>query len=218
MSRKGKRRRDESRRRHTAGAPGPTKPEVAGEQPAEHPARPARPTRARDRSSGRPRVSGRQIQTLAWTAGGLGVIGAIAVFVFLIVTSGSSSSGAPEPSATEDPRVAGLEVDASFNVEARGAESGSTYVPDTITAKAGDVIELVVTNNGTVSHNMRVSGPNKVFDVDTSGDKGDDFEMPPRVIEPGKTERLKVKIDQPGSYPFRCDFHPIDQKGTLILQ
>jgi len=103
-------------------------------------------------------------------------------------------------------------------VSGHGAESGSFYAPDTITATAGDVIAITVRNTGTVSHNMRVSGPNKVYDVDTSGEKGDDFEMPPNVIKPGESETLVVKIDEPGTYPFRCDFHPLDQTGNLILE
>jgi hypothetical protein len=41
--------------------------------------------------------------------------------------------------------------------------------------------------------------------------------MPPNVIKPGDSERLIVKIDEPGTYPFRCDFHPQYQKGTLVL-
>ena len=76
----------------------------------------------------------------------------------------------------------------------------------------------MVKNTGTVSHNLRVSGPNKIYDLETTGKKGDDFEMPPNTILPGKTQRLVVKIDEPGSYPFHCDFHPQYQKGTLILE
>jgi uncharacterized cupredoxin-like copper-binding protein len=41
--------------------------------------------------------------------------------------------------------------------------------------------------------------------------------MPPNVIQPGETERLLVKIDQAGTYSFRCDFHPQYQTGNLVL-
>ena len=139
------------------------------------------------------------------------VIGAVVVAV-LILTSGSSGSSVPKVERTPDPRVAGQTPTATFDIEARGAESGSFYAPDTITATAGDVIAITVRNTGTVSHNMRVSGPDKEYDT------ADDFEMPPNVIKPGESETLVVKIDEPGTYPFRCDFHPLDQKGNLILE
>jgi uncharacterized cupredoxin-like copper-binding protein len=145
----------------------------------------------------------------------------VGIVAFLILSSGGSSGdSAGSPSATPDPRVAGLAPDVSFEIEAgdRGQGSSDSYFsPTEVQGTAGDVIELVVTNTGTVSHNLRVSGPNGDYDVDTSGTKGDDFEMPPNVIMPGNTERLLVKIDQPGTYPFRCDFHPQYQTGNLVL-
>jgi len=148
------------------------------------------------------------------------VVGGV-VLAVLILTSGSSGGGGAKLQVTPDPRVAGKTPTASFNIEASDRGQGSSdsfYNPTEIRAKAGDVIELVVKNTGTVSHNLRVSGPNKIFDLDTTGKKGDDFEMPPNTVLPGKTERLVVKIDKPGASPFRCDFHPQYQKGTLILE
>jgi len=166
------------------------------------------------------RVSG--VRVSGWMIGLPVVVGGIVVVAVLILTSGSSGGGGgPDRTPTPDPRVAGQTPTASFNIEASDKGQGSSdsfYSPAEIRAKAGDVIELVVKNTGTVSHNLRVSGPNKKFDVDTSGEKGDDFEMPPNTILPGKTERLVVKIDKPGTYPFRCDFHPQVQKGTLVLE
>ncbi|HEU4758716.1 MAG TPA: cupredoxin domain-containing protein [Dehalococcoidia bacterium] len=144
------------------------------------------------------------------------VVAIVAVVLVLVLTGGSSqSSGAGGPTPTPDPRVAGLPIDQSLAIEATDKGSGaedSFFKPDTLTAKAGDVIEITVTNTGSVLHNLRVSGPDKEFDT------ADDFAMPPNRVAKGKTERLVVKIDQPGTYPFRCDFHPLWQKGTLVLQ
>jgi uncharacterized cupredoxin-like copper-binding protein len=55
---------------------------------------------------------------------------------------------------------------------------------------------------------MRISG------LDQQYDTADDFAS--LTVQPGKTQRLLAKIDTPGSYPFRCDFHP-QQTGTLVL-
>ncbi|MBI2913950.1 MAG: cupredoxin domain-containing protein [Chloroflexi bacterium] len=144
-------------------------------------------------------------------------VAAVVAVVVLSVGSSSGTSGTPTP-YPEDDRVRGLPVGQTLALEAGGDADKAFYNPTTLTGKAGEVIEITVTNTGTVIHNLRVSGPNKIFDVDTTGEKGDDFEMPPNTVEPGKTGSLKIKIDTPGTYPFRCDFHPLIQKGTLILQ
>ena len=39
----------------------------------------------------------------------------------------------------------------------------------------------------------------------------------PENVFPDEEGRVVVKIDEPGSYPFKCDFHP-QQTGTLILR
>jgi len=136
-----------------------------------------------------------------------------AILAVLILTSGSSGTTGPAAESTADPRVAELAPTASFTIEAGddGTGNGSFFRPNTISAKAGDVIELVVTNTGAVSHNLRVSGPDGEYDT------GDDFEPQPLAIKPGETVRTAVKIEAPGTYPFRCDFHPALQIGTLVL-
>ncbi len=133
------------------------------------------------------------------------IVAAIVVAFVLI----SGSSGTTEPAS----EVAGQTSTVSFTVEAGddGAGNNSFFDPDTIRGKAGDVIELVVTNPGSVSHNLRLSGPDKKYGT------GDDFESEPFAIGPGETGRAVVKIDSPGTYPFRCDFHPALQVGTLVL-
>ena len=232
MSGKGKRRREARRRARqrqeeqqpeqkpqAEGGPEPTAPPPRQERPAAleevaH-SRTGR-KKAKRRAGLGERLGGMRIS--GWMIGVPVVAVGVVVLAVLILTSGSSGGGGVKPERTPDPRVAGQTPTATFDIEARGAESGSFYAPDTITATAGEVIEIIVRNTGTVSHNMRVSGPNKIYDVDTTGEKGDDFEMPPNVIKPGESETLVVKIDEPGTYPFRCDFHPLDQTGNLILE
>ncbi len=85
--------------------------------------------------------------------------------------------------------------------------------------KRGCIIRLFVVNSLSIhstveltNHNLRVSGPDKEYDT------SDDFEPQPFVIKPGETGRTVVKIEPPDTYPFRCDFHPLIQIGTLLLQ
>jgi len=141
------------------------------------------------------------------------VIG-VGVLAYLILSSGSSgvTGGGPSSSPTPDPRVAGLTPDVSFDINAGGETNDAFFGPDAVTASAGDVVEFVVTNTGSVSHNLRLAG------LDDEYDTADDFEMPPNVILPGEVQRLVVKLDEPGTYRFRCDFHPLVQTGTLTLE
>ncbi len=136
-----------------------------------------------------------------------------AIVAALVLISGSSGTTEPASGVAPDQQVAGQTSTVSFTIEAGddGAGNNSFFDPDTIRGKAGDVIELVVTNPGSVSHNLRLSGPDKKYGT------GDDFESEPFAIGPGETGRAVVKIDSPGTYPFRCDFHPALQVGTLVL-
>ncbi len=213
MSRKGKHRREARRaRRGQTGAPAGAEqagPAAHVERGAAAPAPAAAPARkaVRKRHKG-----GRRIRVSPWLAAIPLAAAAVAVVVVLVLQGGSSEGTGGGGTPTPDPRVVGLPIGQTVNIAALGAESGSYYQPDTIRAKAGVVVEIVMENRGTVSHNMRVSGLDKEYDT------ADDFAMPPNVIKPGETERLLVKMDAPGSYPFRCEFHPLDQKGTLILE
>ncbi len=140
----------------------------------------------------------------------------VGVLAALILTSGSSgtTSGAPSE-APPDPRGAGLPIDVSFDIEA-GDDGGRTgggsfFRPGTFTANAGDVVEFVVTNTGSVTHNIWLAGADNQYETE------DDFGPLP-LISPGDTGRLVVKVDEPDTYLFRCQTHPQLQVGTLVLQ
>ena len=136
------------------------------------------------------------------------VVGVVAVAV-LIVTSGSSSSGA-KGGPTPDARVAGKTPDDSVSLTVNDTNFSKTEISGT----AGHVIELVVTNTSTTqqSHNLVVAGPDNTYDTP------DDFGPVPFAIKAGQTGRVVVKIDKPGTYLFRCAFHPTIEFGTLVLK
>jgi len=141
-------------------------------------------------------------------------VGGVAFLAVSIASEGSSSTGGPAVSRTPDPRVAGQTPAATFAIEAgdAGQATGTYFRPDTITGNAGEVIEIVVTNAGSVAHNLRVSGPDREYDT------ADDFWTDVFSIKAGEESRVLLKIDQPGSFPFRCDFHPTTQTGVLVLR
>ncbi|KKL88290.1 hypothetical protein LCGC14_1926220, partial [marine sediment metagenome] len=136
------------------------------------------------------------------------VIG-IGFLAYLILSSGSSGvTGGGITELTPDPRVAGLTPDDTIRVNVNDVNFSSTE----LSGNAGDVIEILVTNTGTISHNMVVAG------LDDEYDTGDDFEPQPFAIQPGETGRLVVKLDPPDAYRFRCAFHPTIEFGTLTLE
>jgi plastocyanin len=136
------------------------------------------------------------------------VIG-VGVLAYLILSSGSSGvTGGGITELTPDPRVAGLTPDDTVSVNVNDVNFSSTE----ISGNAGDVIEILVTNTGTISHNMVVAG------LDDEYDTADDFEPQPFAIQPGETGRLVVKLDPPDAYRFRCAFHPTIEFGTLTLE
>ena len=40
----------------------------------------------------------------------------------------------------------------------------------------------------------------------------------PDAISGSETATLTVQLDEPGVYNFRCDFHPAEMKGTLVVE
>jgi plastocyanin len=148
-------------------------------------------------------------------AGGGGLIAAVVFGVLLLVGGGGDGGAAATP--TLNPVIGTATPAASVSITAQGEEDGSTFSPNTLTIQAGVVTEIVITNVATrVSHNMRVSGEDGEYETDDPKNLKDDFAIP--LIEAGDTGSLIVKIDTPGSYKFQCDFHPVTQKGTLVVQ
>ncbi len=175
-----------------------------------------RKKRDRKRAHGDGRLSKRTLQTLGWIAAGVIAAGVVVAFVIAVLSSSSSGgSSVSESTPTPDPRVAGATPNARFIVEADddGQQVNTRFTPNTITGRAGDVIEITVNNVGSVAHNLRISGVDREYDTD------DDFAtMVFGSIQPGKSAKVLLKIEPPGTYPFRCDLHPTQQTGTLALR
>ncbi|MDO8614020.1 MAG: hypothetical protein Q7R32_14550, partial [Dehalococcoidia bacterium] len=190
MSGKGKRRREARRRskqRQEEQQPA-QKPQAEGGPEPAAPPRQERPAareevahsggarkKARRRAGLWQRVSRMRIS--GWMIGlPVVVVGAVVVAV-LILTSGSSgtTSGGDGVEVTPDPRVAGKTPDNSISLNVDDVNFSLTN----ILGKAGEVIEFLVTNTGTQSHNMVVAGPDNEYDT------ADDFNPAPFAIKAG---------------------------------
>ncbi len=158
---------------------------------------------------------GQPVAPYFWGGGIAAVIAVAVVGGFLLLSGGGDDNGStPTPAPTVDPRIANLPIDRTITIETddEGQDAGTQrYIPSTITGQAGEVIEILVTNVGSVAHNLTFPG------LDGEYDTPDDWVPDPFTLQPGDTGRLVVKFDQPDTYPFRCSFHPLIHLGTLTL-
>ena len=148
---------------------------------------------------------------------GGGIAAAIAIAVvggFFLLSGGGDDSPDATPIVTPDSRVAGLPIDVTIEIDADddGQNVNTRFTPDTISAAAGQVVGIVVTNVGSVAHNLRLAG------VDDEYDTRDDWLTDPATLFSGDTGTVVVKLDDPGVYTFRCDFHATMQVGTFTVR
>jgi plastocyanin len=150
--------------------------------------------------------------TMGWIAAAAVVAIGVGAFAYMVVSSDSDSELGTVVTQTPDSRLAGETPNATLAIEAgdAGQATGTYFAPDDPTARAGDVVELTLTNAGSVAHNIRISGEDKQYNT------ADDWVS--EVINAGDETSLVFKIDAPGAYPFQCDLHPTTQTGVLTLE
>jgi plastocyanin len=190
--------------------------------PEEQAARRARQKREwAERKHGKERAEGGSLAPLVWAGSGIAAV-VVAVVVGIVLLSGGGGSGSTTatPLITPDPRLGGASPVESFDISAtdQGVAINPLFVPDTITAKAGEVFRIIVKNIGSSVHNLVIAG------LDGEYGTSDDWTTidpnnpgAPQSIAVGDTGTVDVKIDRPGTYKFRCLFHPDQQIGKLIL-
>ena len=110
-----------------------------------------------------------------------------------------------EVAATETPAPA-----EDFDVEMDIVMQDDGYVPDALVIGAGTKVKLNMTNLGEFVHNIRIAGPDGVYETD------DDILS--EDILPGETGELVFELDEEGEYVFRDDFRRETITGTLTVQ
>ena len=89
----------------------------------------------------------------------------------------------------------------------------NAFDPNEFTVPAGAEVTLNLNNDGTAIHNMRVAGDDNEYDTD------DDAVSEEEVISGGDTGVLEwTAPDEAGEIDFRCDFHPTEMTGTIIVE
>jgi hypothetical protein len=121
--------------------------------------------------------------------------------------------------------------------------SDTGYTPATVTLAAGKVFGINLTNDGHFVHNLRIAGPDGLFNTDddivspdispllpatptptaTAAPSGSDTAAP-TAAAPASTPAapntgvVTGKIDAPGTYKYQDDFHPTQITGTIVIQ
>ena len=135
---------------------------------------------------------------------------AITLAVLALVTLGlAAGCGDDEEQATPTATPTTAADQTEFEV----IMEDNVFVPDKLTVKAGQTITVKLDNQGNNTHNMHIAGLDNEYDV---GD--DDFLSEPDVFRAGDTGEIVFRIDQPGVYDFRCDFHPIIMTGEITVE
>jgi len=112
------------------------------------------------------------------------------------------ATGTPAPGAAATPDAQGvIEIQMGDNFNK----------PNKLSVEAGQAVTLRFTNKGQAIHNARLAG------ADNGYNTGDDVVTEPNMIQPGESAELAFKLDKPGVYNFKCDFHP-EATGQITVQ
>lgn len=89
----------------------------------------------------------------------------------------------------------------------------------TISVAAGEEVTFDLVNIGGAIHNMHVNGTDDTYGESPCEIGGDNNGCSdPNTITGGQEGTITIQIDEPGSYNFRCDFHPVEMTGILEVQ
>ncbi len=82
------------------------------------------------------------------------------------------------------------------------------FEPVTLSARVGEVVAVVVKNEGFAVHNVRIL---------STDSEGRDYRSK-RTLSPGEESTFKFRFNAPGTYDFQCEFHLPDMSGTIIVE
>ena len=117
---------------------------------------------------------------------------------------------APKPAASPAAPVA-IEGEVAIEMQDNVFVLDGTNNP-TFSVAAGATVTINLSNSGVAPHNMRTAGADGEFTND------DDHVSDPDTVPAGATAVLQFSFDAPGTYQYRCDFHPVDMTGEIVVQ
>lgn len=162
------------------------------------------------------------VRAPAWQIGGLVVVLAVTLAggtTWALVEKDDTGAEEPGPSASGEPTPTGSAPAGDMIVLGDNYfEFNGTQNPE-IDLSAGQEMTFTLDNTGAAIHNMHVDGTNDTYEesVCTVGGPATACSDPNTV--PGGTQAtITINISEPGTYNFRCDFHPTEMFGTIVVQ
>ena len=118
----------------------------------------------------------------------------------------ASPTASPTPGATGTPMSGEISLEMGDNFFSLDGQRNPT-----LTVKAGDELKVSLKNVGTATHNMRTAGDDNQYNSD------DDDASDPQLIFGGGEATISFAFDAAGTYDYRCDIHPTDMKGQIVV-
>ncbi len=72
-------------------------------------------------------------------------------------------------------------------------------------------------NNGLAPHNVHIASVDDTYDVDFCEVGGDESCSDPALMMAGDEGTITFTFDEPGTWNFRCDFHPVLMTGQIVV-
>ncbi len=88
----------------------------------------------------------------------------------------------------------------------------------TIIVAAGEEITIDLGNDGQAIHNLHIAGTDNEYGVNFCERGGEEPCSDPELFTSGDAGTITFSFDQPGTFIFRCDFHPIEMTGEIEVQ
>jgi len=110
------------------------------------------------------------------------------------------------------PQTVGDEVTEASGGALQTAVGDNFYTLNNLKVPLNEATTIEITNDGAAIHNMRIAGPDGEFNTD------DDSVSDPELITAGTAGTLEFAPTLAGTYTFRCDFHPTEQGGVIVVQ
>ena len=117
-----------------------------------------------------------------------------------VIRVGNPPQADAESHAGEDHAAAAVKLDVSM--------TDNKFAPSQLELKAGEATTITAANKGQALHNLRIVG--------LQGASGKDAQT--ALLQGGQSGSVTLTAEQPGSYKFVCDVHPVEMTGTLTVR
>jgi plastocyanin len=157
-----------------------------------------------------------------------GLLAAIAGTLILACLSAACSSSDSTPSPTQSAALSTAQhvgpheqpaPAQPLNAQAVEPQSGvievtiadTLFVQNYLRIPLGESVTIRVTNNDQIPHSLRLAGLDGQFDTE------DDAVTNPPQITGGNAGEITFAPLSAGAYTFRCDFHPAQMGGQIVV-